>query len=159
MLGNTKIGYGRELGLKRQSKKLYEGWFENGVRHGNGVEYYPFTEIVLYNGNFIEGVRDSLNTPAKLMNRDGTVNYIGHYKEDEKIGMGSEYDENGKNTYRGKFKRNVHDSEFCVEYHNNGQIEYIGAKKKGKRNGAGMFFLTKHGKSEFRWLGVWRNDS
>ena len=153
-------------------KKLpfYEGEFNNGLKHGEGIEY--FKNGIIYSGKFIngkrngkgifiwpdgdryegefkDGLRDGKGT-YYYSNRNG-ARYIGEFVKGKFGGFGKFIYQSG-DIYEGELKDGNRDGKGTYIF-SNGQ-KYIGYWLKGKRNGEGI--LYDKNKKIFK-QGLWEN--
>lgn len=123
----------------------YEGEFENGMRYGNGKQY--FGSDIQYAGQFKD---DEFNGKGVLIFSNGNI-YVGEFKNGEYHGLGRlQYFNDEK--YEGQF----------IEGNFNGRGTYIwpngnryeGSFVNGKCSGRGKF-VTYDGQT---YAGIFKND-
>ena len=138
------------------SKKKYDdgeyiGEFKNGLRAGKGTFYY--NEKNKYQRKIYEGEwkNDRIEGKGKMTWITGEV-YIGDWKDNEKDGLGIQYNSNKNKEYEGNFKNGVFEGK-GVYYYEDGN-RYEGDWKNNKREGDGIMYYQSGGKS----MGKFSND-
>ncbi|WP_139365140.1 MORN repeat-containing protein [Litchfieldia alkalitelluris] len=135
--GNMKI-YRKgnvEYNLKTK-KKVYEGEFLNGKRHGKGKE---FLDGFIYIGEFIEGKKHGEGT--EVCKNTKTWIYKGQYSEDKRHGQGKERS-NGF-LYQGYFKEGNRTGYGKVYEIKSKKLVFKGYYFEGVRQGKGEHFINK----------------
>jgi antitoxin component YwqK of YwqJK toxin-antitoxin module len=87
-----------------KGKKKFEGFFANGLYHGEGIKYNNVNGNIQFKGFFSNG---KLNGQALEYNEAEELIYDGKYSNDTKHGAGSEYT-NGKISFKGEFSNGVY---------------------------------------------------
>ena len=101
-VNKKKNGKGMEYFL---GKKVYEGEFKNGKRHGYGKIYNPFFNVLKYEGEF----------------KDGEIH-----------GYGKEYDSNSNLEFEGEYLCGKRWNGIVIHRHKNKKILFEGEYKNGK---------------------------
>ena len=160
-------GYVKEYDF--YGKKIYEGWYENGERNGEGKEYEY--ESLIYEGNFLNGKRHGKgrefrydkerffgkykngmkwegigkdvknNIMCELDNGKGFIKKYSDLKDEKLIFEGECY--KGEGNGKGK------------EYDKEGRLRYEGEYKNGKKNGQGKEYNEY---KELKFEGEYYND-
>ena len=94
-----KNGKGREYILETDVL-FFEGEYLNGKRNGKGTEYHESGKIK----SVVEYINGKKNGKGKEYNKKGKLIYEGIYLNDEKNGKGKEYYNNGKIKFEGEYK-------------------------------------------------------
>lgn len=92
-------GYGKEYDM--YDKKLYKGFFKNGLYHKNGTQYCLGNKY--YKGEFNNGVYDGNGI---LYYDNGLYNYEGYFINKSFLYKGIKYHTNGAKQYEGVFSKN-----------------------------------------------------
>lgn len=130
---NNKFhGFGALYDLR--GKRLYSGYWRNGLYHGNGKLYSKGK--LLYDGDWKQNKRNGYGI---LYNKSGQICYNGMWENGKRNGMGNEHLNSGKLFYEGQW--------ICDKYHGYGtlydssnRIEFKGNFQRGKRHGEGQMF-------------------
>ena len=120
----------------------YEGMFENGLREGDGVMYYPNGNV--YEGQWHLGKRHG---HGKFLWKESGSYYVGEFKDGEMSGNGEiVYAFSAQspsvqfvqsNRYLGTFENSLRNGEGTF-YYANGAV-YSGQWKDNRKNGKGTF--------------------
>ena len=88
--GEIKDGLPTGKGKARYNDRTYEGYFENGLRHGYG-------EMILPNQTTYKGyyAGDNAEGEGKIFDLDGKLYFEGTWKNNKRHGVGTTYDEHG----------------------------------------------------------------
>ena len=123
-------GYGKYI---YENGNYYIGLFSNGLKHGNGVEYYK-NNTIKYDGIYS---KDKCDHYGKYIYENGNY-YVGQFSNGLKHGSGIEYYKNNIAKYEGDF---VNDK--CEGYgkyiYENGNY-YIGHFLNGLKHGKGVLY-------------------
>ena len=144
----------------------YEGQWKDGVKHGNGKDYYinkVLNNSVLFEGNYKDGKKDGDGTlyneiimnridrykaggPANFTFSTEVVVYSGNWKNDKYDGIGEE-------CFMEIYDTNVNGEEI------DNNIKYEGEFKDGKYNGNGKLYYNEKTRQQIRDGGrvEWRN--
>ena len=111
-----------------QGIMLFEGEFLNGLRNGNGIEYYCSIprKSILFEGEYLDGLKNKGREYRK-----GKLEFKGEYLFGKKW-AGKGYDENGNVVYELN-----NGSGTIKEYDRWGELVYEGGYLNGERNGKG----------------------
>lgn len=124
----------------------YEGYWENSMKNGYGIEKYQ--DKSEYMGNFINGKKDGIGYYKWL---DGS-SYEGEWKENKLHGYGIYTFKDGS-IYKGEWKRNRMNG--IGEFSYPGVKTYIGFFERDIRSGFGMLIWHKTNKA---FVGFWKNN-
>ena len=119
----------------------YLGPFRNGIREGEGKEYYNNGEKK-YEGNFSN---NEYNGKGTLFYESGKKQYEGYFENGKKEGEGTEYYESGKIKYHGTFSNDQYNDKNGMFYEETGW-KYNGEFKNGKKNGH-CIYMNDRGKT------------
>lgn len=146
----------------------YKGQKSNGLRHGLGA-YFWNDGSDYYFGEWSNGIKHGCGIliagdGGRIINNcSNCVYYVGNYSNDDKLGKGSCYDNDGNLIYFGNFSNDAPTETYpttgnyssykfeCIEYDNGNK--YIGETKDGKRHGRGIY-IWKNGDA---WYGPWED--
>lgn len=104
---------------------IYEGNYQNNLRHGKGVTYYPNTDkVVSYDGEFNKGKKEGKGVSYYLETK--TTQYVGEFKNDLWNGKGTMFSTNQKKKWQGTFVNCSLVGSDCKLYYHNGNIMYSG---------------------------------
>lgn len=155
-----------------------QGYFENGVFHGNNCLDYGDAGNVLYVGSYNNGIREGFGVEfnnegykikkgtmknnklngdnCKVYHNYGNLQYIGQMNCGKFDGLGKLYHSNGVLNYEGLFLNDMPHGENCIIYSKkNGNIKYVGDVKEGKFHGKGAVF--DHGLEKPVMIGFFYN--
>ena len=113
----------------------YDGQFTNGIADGFGIEFSP-TERKVYEGQWKDGSRHG---KGKTFYGSGNIQYDGDFYNGYKKGQGTLYDTKGNVIYKGGWDLNKY-NESGVEYENDGLLRYEGNWKYGLKDGNGRLY-------------------
>ena len=132
---NNNLREGKGIIYYPNGNIVYEGDFVNDQFHGNGI--FCWVEGEYYIGQFQNGKN---NGKGILYYKDGKIKYEGDFVNDKFEGQGTYYYENGY-IYEGKFKEGLKDGEGTLYTLHNGdkKIVYEGNFEKGTFNGKGKY--------------------
>lgn len=147
---NKEDGHGVLYSLKYY--KSYEGQFKNGKKCGRGIQY---NQNFIYNGFFEDDKRNGEGVFFRINNTDKFEKYIGDWKDDLKSGYGKQYDDT-RLIYEGNFLEDKYNG-VGILYHDNGN--YKGEMVNNKKHGNGVFYFTEGSHKDLRYEGTWKNDS
>ena len=140
----------KTLNLSIIDYKLFTGKYIIYGENGIGKEYYGENELLIFEGEFLNGVR---NGKGKEYRDNGKIYFEGEYFNGKELN-GIRYDNNDNiiyevnNDINGKGK----------EYYWNGQLKFKGEYLNGKRNGKGkeytgtLIFEGEY-KNNLKWNG------
>ena len=131
------VKQGQGIEYYKNQKKRYEGSFKIGKHHGNGKEYYD-NEILKYNGEFNNGFYDKKGIEY---DETGKIIYEGEFKKGKYHGKGKLY-RNGKLIYEGDFVDNKLQGK-GKEYDEDGKVLYSGEFQNNYYEGFGSRYLLK----------------
>ena len=114
--------------------KEYEGDLVNGVKNGNGIEYYKNSKK-RYEGSFKNGKHQGI---GKEYYDNEILKYDGEFNDGDYDKKGIEYDETGKKIYEGEFKKGKYHGK--GKLYRNGKIIYEGDFIENKLQGKGKEF-------------------
>lgn len=115
---------------------MYKGGW-NGSYHGNGILYWDNSKK-RYDGEWKNGKRDGYGSSYR---EDGTLEYIGYWKEDlYETNYGELYNEDGKTIYYKGGYSSGQKSGDGTSYRLDGEKEYEGSWKSGRWNGKGIWY-------------------
>ena len=114
--------------------KEYEGDLINGIKNGQGIEYYKNNKK-RYEGSFISGNHHGY---GKEYYDNEILRYEGEFRVNEYNGKGTEYDENGQKLYEGEFKNGKYNGK--GKLFRNGKLKYEGDFVDDKLQGKGEEF-------------------
>jgi len=77
---NLAHGYGNLYDITRDL--IYRGYSEEGLRKGNGIEFYPMTENVMYDG---EWKNDLWHGKGSWFDHSGNLIFKGQFIEGEVV--------------------------------------------------------------------------
>lgn len=120
---------------------LYDGFYENGLKNGEGIEYYELEESFQNTPNVkkIEGFykKGKLNGFVKQYDNKGVLRFEGEYVDDKKEGSGVTYHVNGAFECRCVYKNGrMHDHKVRI-FGNGGFPVFEGKYLNGYRKGYG----------------------
>jgi antitoxin component YwqK of YwqJK toxin-antitoxin module len=122
---NEPHGYGTMIYFNNDKVISYDGEFVNGVKNGNGIEYYKNGEF--FTGFFLDGYKHGDGT---MYLKSGAKKYVGNWENDKLIGTIVGYVlNNDKIIYYGELIDDIYNG-YGIEY-NNGSIIRIGYYKDG----------------------------
>lgn len=90
---------------------LYEGEIQGNIPEGKGKLYCKAEQAVIYEGFFKNGKKEGEGEEFK----DGKIVYRGQFKDGKRHGMGEIFGKNGEKIYKGKFIRGKIDQEECSD--------------------------------------------
>lgn len=142
----------------------YEGWFQDGMRSGNGTAYED--GVMVYSGQFVSGAYEGTGTAyadgmmvyegqfvagvyegrGKLY-EDGVLQYEGSFQDGAASGDGTAYYASGVTSYSGQFSGGLPEGTGTA-YDEDGQVLYIGEFAAGAYNGSGTLYLAEDGTIE-----------
>lgn len=125
-INNELSLYGRHID---NELNVFEGEFQNGNLHGNGVES---SSAAYYRGNFINGVKHGKG----VMESENEV-YDGDFENGVKSGKGQIHFLKTKNYYEGQFINGKIEGEGLFKWQNNDT--YVGTFDNGVLNGEGIY--------------------
>ena len=129
---NNNLREGKGIIYYPNGNIVYEGDFVNDQFHGNGI--FCWVEGEYYIGQFQNGKN---NGKGILYYKDGKIKYEGDFVNDKFEGQGTYYYENGY-YYIGDFKKGLKDGEGIL-YNGDKKIVYEGNFEKGTFNGKGKY--------------------
>ena len=135
IVNGVKQGQGIEY--YKNQKKRYEGSFKIGNHHGKGKEYYD-NEILKYDGEFNDGYYDKRGIEY---DETGKIIYEGEFKKGKYHGKGKLY-RNGKLIYEGDFVDNKLQGK-GKEYNEEGKVLYSGEFQNNYYEGFGSRYLLR----------------
>ncbi len=113
----------------------FEGFYQNGVREGEGKEYYKNGNL-MYDGEY---AADEWNGSGKKYYENGGILYEGEYINGSTCGYGTVYYENGNKQYEGEWLNGNYHGE-GVEYNEDGTLKSKGTYKNNYLNGHGTIY-------------------
>ena len=150
--------------------KEYEGDLKNGIKEGQGTEYYKNNKK-RYEGSFKNGKHHG---KGKEFYENGILKYEGEFNQDKYDKIGIQYDENGQKIYEGDFKNGkyhgkgklfrkgklIYEGDFIddklqgkgKEFDEEGKVLYSGDFQNNAYNGFGSRFLVRP------YEGYWTNN-
>eukprot|EP00965_Chrysotila_dentata_P051546 1709975-Pleurochrysis_carterae.AAC.1 len=130
-----------------QQRKVYQGWWKDGKKHGFGV--YTTSARVRYEGEWRFGKREGRGTQHY---EDGAT-YIGEWRNDLRDGTGVWINTAGKRVYEGQYKKGLRHGEGSWSgMHGD---SYAGSFGEGCMAGKGEFAWQ----SGERFCGCWEEPS
>lgn len=142
----------------------YEGWFQDGMRAGNGTAYED--GVMVYSGQFVAGAYEGTGTAyadgrmvytgqfvsgvyegrGKLY-EDGALQYEGSFQDGTASGSGTAYYASGTVSYSGQFHNGLPEGTGTA-YDEDGQVLYTGGFAAGAYHGSGTLYLPEGGTLE-----------
>ena len=113
---------------------VYEGNFVDGVRSGDGTLYE--NGVLVYDGQFSGGLPNGMGTAYA----DGVRCYQGAFVDGLYEGNGTTYHANGARAYVGMFAAGLYEGEGTL-YDDDGQMTYKGSFAEGLYSGSGTVYL------------------
>lgn len=168
---DLKWGYGTEH--DDIGRKVYEGYFDKGIKSGKGTSFYTNIESSMqYNGDWVDNKKSGTGL---LYHDNGQKKYEGQFKNDLMWGIGELFSSDGICIFKGEFesgvayrskikqyKEGVYDGQYKNELrHGEGTMTfgdgttYTGRWKNDEKSGAGKVH-TKDGVLQYE--GIWLND-
>lgn len=132
---NLKNGYGKFI---YNNGDIYEGEFLNGIKSGNGK--YTFNDGQTYEGGFLNDVMWGYGKLISYFDKKSFI-YEGEFQNGKKHGK-------GKYIYKEKYDINDFDDDDELE------IQFYEEEFEGT-----WVNDEKHGMSEFKTKGLWRNNN
>lgn len=142
----------------------YEGWFQDGLRSGNGTAYEA--GVPVYEGQFSNGVYEGTGTAYEdgvriyegqfsggvyegrgKLYEDGVLRYEGGFQSGEASGDGTAYSASGTLAYKGQFSGGLPEGTGTA-YDEAGQVLYRGGFAGGVYSGSGTLYLAEGGTLE-----------
>ena len=143
---------------EEKDSPMYRGTLEEGVLQGKGEEYDQ-EGLLIYVGNFVDGVRSGDGTLYKggilayegqfsggvangtgTAYADGVKCYQGAFVDGLYQGEGTAYYPDGTRAYAGSFAAGAYEGE-GTEYTQDGQVRYKGSFVQGLYDGSGTIYL------------------
>ncbi len=122
---NEPHGDGTMIYFKHDKITSYNGEFVNGIKNGNGTEYYKNGEY--FTGTFVDGCKSGNGT---MYLKSGAQKFVGTWENDKLIGSVTGYVlNNDKIVYYGELLDDVYNG-YGIEY-NNDHIVRLGYYKDG----------------------------
>ena len=112
----------------------YEGRLEEGVRQGQGKEYYQ-NGALKYEGGFQDGL---YNGDGRLYDESGNPIYEGGFSQGLYAGAGTLY-ENGVRIYAGNFQEGLYEGQGTL-YENGETPVYEGGFSQGEKSGTARVY-------------------
>ena len=121
----------------------YNGYFKDGIPHGDGIyKYVGCTDnlknefVKSYKGQFKNGMKEGKGKEIYLNDEL----YIGDFHKSLRNGNGIYYATNGSKKIEGNWDMGYSkDTKSIIDYWDNGNIKYKGEFDKNKWNGKGVF--------------------
>ena len=132
-LGDIVLDNFHGKGIYEYCDCYYIGQFNNNLREGKGIIYYPNGNIV-YEGDF---VNDQFHGNGIFCWVEGEY-YIGQFQNGKNYGKGILYYKDGKIKYEGDFVNDKFEGQGTYYYENG--YYYIGDFKKGLKDGEGILY-------------------
>jgi len=96
---------GTAKGIGKDGNVLYEGEWQNGVPHGQGVSYYASSKVVKYEGGLQFG---QSHGQGKAYDHDGELLYDGGWQAGNRHGFGKMFHDTSDHSsaaYEGMFEK------------------------------------------------------
>jgi hypothetical protein len=130
---NTYIKGNKEFDLLTK-KKIYEGGFKNGKRHGKGAAIY---QDHIYKGDFEDGYKHGKG--IECCRETKKVTYKGEFIQDLYHGKGIQIDK--EIIYKGTFESGLRHGRGKILDSKTEELIFRGEFVKGKRHGKGELFI------------------
>ena len=145
-LGDIVLDNFHGKGIYEYCDCYYIGQFNNNLREGKGIIYYPNGNIV-YEGDF---VNDRFHGKGIFCWQEGEY-YIGQFQNGKNHGKGTLYYKDGKIKYEGDFVNDKFEGQGTY-YYENGYI-YEGKFKEGLKDGKGTLYTLHNGDKKIVYEG------
>lgn len=134
---------------------LYSGGWKNNKRNGIGIKYED--NKIVYEGDFID---DKFHGNGKSYYKNTYIEYDGEWKNDKRDGKGKKYYETKKEQlkYVGNFNNDEFHDVNATSYYINGNKEYEGEWKNGKKCGKGKHYFENK-KEQLKYDGCFENNA
>jgi antitoxin component YwqK of YwqJK toxin-antitoxin module len=127
---------GEGLSFDDQGRVIYEGQWENGKRHGQGISYHLIVNSMMksYDGQWKNGQRDGNGISYQNVSYKEVKEYEGQWRNGQRHGQGKAHKEGDE------------------------RVIYEGHWENGERHGQGISYKDTHGPIEKEYEGQWKND-
>ena len=139
-----------KLNVYIENYKKISGKYKTGGINGHGKEYLIDTNILIYEGEYLNKKRHGL---GKEYSKNGVLLYEGEYLNGKRHGLGKEYSKNGVLLYEGEYLNGKRHG-LGKEYSKDGELIFEGEYINGKYfNGKGFNIMecdVKGGKGKVK---------